>query len=92
MEEETKTENPEAFACVSGPSTEEGSFLQRGMSLRDYFTAKNVAAMVSTIRSDEDYQRAKRIAKDHGFDAISDWIAYDSGKQADASLKERMKN
>lgn len=60
-----------------------------GMTLRDYFAAKCVAAMVSTIRCDGDYDRARRIAAYHGMASVSDWFAHDAYKQADAMLTAR---
>lgn len=61
--------------------------INAGMTLRHYFAAKCVAAMVSTIRSDDDYSRAKKIAEYHGMDRVSDWFAHDAYKQADAMLR-----
>lgn len=62
-----------------------------GMSLRDYFAAKCCAAMVSSIRSDDDYNRAAHIAADHGGKSVSQWFASEAYKQADAMLAERAK-
>ena len=60
-----------------------------GMTLRDYFAAKVCAAMVSTIRSDDDYNRAAALAHRMGFDGLSEWFAADAYKQADAMLRAR---
>ena len=60
-----------------------------GMTLRDYFAAKCVSAMVSTIRRDDDYHRAKKIAEHHGMEHVSEWFAHDAYKQADAMLRAR---
>ena len=57
-----------------------------GMSLRAYFAAKNVAAMVSTIRSDDDYARARDTAQNLGHKTVSEWFASDAVKQADALI------
>lgn len=60
-----------------------------GMTLRDYFAAKVCAAMVSTIRTDNDYHRAVQLARLMGFDGLSEWFAADAYKQADAMLRAR---
>jgi hypothetical protein len=57
--------------------------------LRDGFAASICAAMVSTIRTDDDYYRAKQCAVNMGFNGLSDWFAADSYKQADALMKAR---
>lgn len=62
-----------------------------GMSLRDYFAAKCCSAMVSSIRSDDDYNRAASIAAAHGGKNVSQWFAHEAYKQADAMLAERAK-
>lgn len=72
---------------AEGPSP--GQFDCSGMSLRDYFAAKICAAMVSTIRNDDDYRRAENLAMQMGFGGLSEWFAADSYKQADAMLKAR---
>ena len=59
-----------------------------GMSLRDYFAAKVSAAMVSTITSDESYYRL-RMQADNAKVGLSEWIAMESYKQADALLAHR---
>jgi hypothetical protein len=61
------------------------------MDLRDYFAAKVCAAMVSTIRTDEDYRRAIDVAGRQGFGGLAEWFAADSYKQADAMLAARTK-
>lgn len=43
----TKPENPPAFPVISGSSTQEVSYIQIGMSLRDYFAAKAMAALIT---------------------------------------------
>lgn len=48
----SKESNPPAFACVSGKSNEEGSFLQEGMTLRDYFAAKAMPIVFSAKNMD----------------------------------------
>lgn len=93
VDKKEEPENPPAFPPSSEwlREREKGYWPESGMTLRDYSAIKNAAAMVSTIRSEEDYERAKGIAIAHGFETISEWIAFDSYKQADALLKERSK-
>jgi hypothetical protein len=59
-----------------------------GMSLRDYFAAKAMQGIVASIDSEENYQRLRGIAFDEGL-SVSEWIARDAYKQADAMLKAR---
>lgn len=59
--------------------------------LRDHFAGLICASMVSTIKTDEDYYRAKACANNMGFSGLSDWFASDSYKQADALIKEKDK-
>jgi hypothetical protein len=60
-----------------------------GMTLRDYFAAKCVAAMVSTIHISEDYDRYRDVAHSFGLKSVSDWFALEAYKQADAMLRAR---
>lgn len=69
------------------PWGEHGTHLG-GMSLRDYFAAKIAAAMVSTITDDAGYTRLRDLGASHGL-GLSEWIATESYKQADAMLKAR---
>lgn len=62
-----------------------------GMSLRAYMAAKFCAAMVSTINSDDGYYRIGRLAQDNGVITVSEWIAKESCKQADALIAELAK-
>jgi hypothetical protein len=80
-----------AFPCEQHETQDNtwNQTFESGMTLRDYFAAKCVAAMVSTIRSDDGYSRAKKIAEYHGMDRVSDWFAHDAYKQADAMLRAR---
>jgi hypothetical protein len=57
--------------------------------VRDMFAGQVCAAMVSTIKTDDDYHRAKQCATNMGFKGLSDWFAFDSYKQADAMLEAR---
>jgi hypothetical protein len=59
-----------------------------GMSLRDYLAAKAMQGIVSSIDSEENYERLRGHAKAQGL-TLSQWIARDSYKQADAMLAVR---
>ena len=61
-----------------------------GMTLRDYFAAKVMQGIVSSIDGEGNYQRLRGHAADVGL-SVSEWIARDAYKQADAMLKERDK-
>ena len=61
-----------------------------GMALRDYFAAKAMQGIVSSIDGEGSYQRLRGHAADVGL-SVSEWIAHDAYKQADAMLKERDK-
>lgn len=60
-----------------------------GMSLRDYFAARCCAAMVSTIRNDDDYLRLRAIASGHDLESVSQFFAQEAYKQADAMIAAR---
>ena len=57
--------------------------------LRNHFAGLICASMVSTIRTDDDYYRAKACAENMGFKGLSDWFAFDSYEQADALIKAK---
>ena len=57
--------------------------------LRDQFAQAAMQGMVSSIRGTDDYNRFNLVADAHGFNKISDWIAHDAYKQADAMLRAR---
>ena len=59
-----------------------------GMTLRDYFAAKAMQGIVSSIDGEGSYQRLRGHAADVGL-SVSEWIARDAYKQADAMLKAR---
>lgn len=59
-----------------------------GASLRDYFAAKAMQGMVSSIDSEENYRRLRGHAKKYGL-SVSQWIARDAYKQADRMLEAR---
>lgn len=56
-----------------------------GMSLRDYFAGRTMQAMVSTITTEDAFQRLRAIAAEAGL-RVSEWIARESYKQADAMI------
>ena len=59
-----------------------------GMTLRDYFAAKAMQGIVSSIDGEANYQRLRGHATDAGL-SVSEWIARDAYKQADAMIKAR---
>ena len=59
-----------------------------GMTLRDYFAAKAMQGVVSSIATEDDYRRLRGRASASGL-TVSEWIARDAFKQADAMLKAR---
>lgn len=69
---------------------QEGAVLEVGMELRDYFAARAMAGIVSSIDSEENYRRLRTHANEEGM-SVSQWIARDAYKQADAMMKERSK-
>lgn len=76
---------PEAAFPVLDPN---GSFYNPGMTLRDYFASKVMQAMITGIDTDEKFLRYRNIAKEKGMN-VSEWIASDAYKQADAMMKFR---
>lgn len=61
---------------------------ESGMTLRDWFAGQCCAAMVSSIDSEDNYLRIKNHAGHEGL-SVSQWIAKDAYKQADAMLAEK---
>jgi hypothetical protein len=59
-----------------------------GMTLRDYFAAKTMQGIVSSIDSEANYHRLHGHAHAQGL-KVSEWIARDAYKQADAMLAAR---
>jgi hypothetical protein len=57
-------------------------------SLRDYFAVTISHGIVSSIRSEADYRRLRELGYPLGL-TVSQWIARDAYKQADALLAER---
>lgn len=64
---------------------------EMGMSLRDYFAARVMQGIVSSVLSEEDHERLVGVAHLNGCQKVSEWIAKDSYKQADAMLKARQR-
>lgn len=60
------------------------------MDLRDYFAARAMAGIVSSIDSEANYARLREHASRAGMN-LSQWIARDAYKQADAMIAERAK-
>lgn len=57
----------------------------RGLTRRDYFAAKAMQGIVASIDSEENYQRLRAHAVRDGM-SVSQWIARDAYKQADAMI------
>lgn len=56
-----------------------------GMTLREHFAGLAMQGMVSSIHTEAGYLRLRSMAAEHGL-TVSQWIARDSFKQADAML------
>lgn len=59
------------------------------ISKRDYFAGKAMAAMIQSIDSENNYLRFKEHANEKNM-SVSEWIATESYKQADAMLSIRL--
>ena len=79
-------DNP-AFPCHADINPQRDADFA-GMTLRDYFAAKAMQGIVSSIDGEANYQRLRGHAADAGL-LVSEWIARDAYKQADAMLKAR---
>lgn len=75
---------PESYIGSDAPHEGIGG----GMTLRDYFAAKVMQGIVSTIDSEEGYWRLREHANRCSMN-VSQWIARDAYKQADAMLEAR---
>ena len=86
MSEKIETGGP-AFPCHADiiPSKDRD---YAGMALRDYFAAKAMQGIVSSIDGEDNYRRLRGHAAAAGL-SVSEWIARDAYKQADAMLKAR---
>ena len=93
MSEKVETGGP-AFPCDGvTPTNENGHFFghaisSSGLTVRDYFAAKAMQGVVSSIATEGDYRRLSGHASASGL-TVSEWIARDAFKQADAMLKAR---
>ena len=59
-----------------------------GMTLRDHFAGLAMQGIVGSIDSEDSYRRMRGHASAAGL-SVSEWIARDAYKQADAMLKAR---
>ena len=86
MSAKTETGGP-AFPCHADiiPSKDRD---YAGMALRDYFAAKAMQGIVSSIDGEDNYRRLRGHAAAAEL-SVSEWIARDAYKQADAMLKAR---
>ena len=86
MSAKTETGGP-AFPCHADiiPSKDRD---YAGMVLRDYFAAKAMQGIVSSIDGEDNYRRLRGHAAAAEL-SVSEWIARDAYKQADAMLKAR---
>ena len=86
MSEKIETGGP-AFPCHADiiPSKDRD---YAGMALRDYFAAKAMQGIVSSIDGEDNYRRLRGHAAAAEL-SVSEWIARDAYKQADAMLKAR---
>lgn len=66
-------------------SIEETRRLLSGMSMRQHYAGLAMQGMVSSIHNEDGYRRMHAIAELEGM-TVSQWIARDSFKQADAML------
>lgn len=73
---------------MDGSEEYEPALAQGGMTIRDYFAAKAMQGIVSSIDGEANYQRLRGHAAGAGL-SVSEWIARDAYKQADAMLKAR---
>ena len=88
MEENIETGGPAFPAPELGAQDFGQPWAYPGMTLRDYFAAKAMQGVVSSIATEDDYRRLSGHASASGL-TVSEWIARDAFKQADAMLKAR---
>ena len=67
-----------------GNEAYEGNY--RGLTKRELFAYGAMRAIVSSIDGEMNYQRLKNLAMSEGL-KVSEWIARDACKQADALIK-----
>lgn len=58
------------------------------MSTREEYAKAAMAAIISTIRTDADYERLRGLAAERGDPSVSAWIAHKAYSQADAMMTE----
>ncbi len=61
-------------------------FQHAGLTKRELFAAMAMQGIVSSIHSEYEYQRIRSLAQASGLSTVSEWIARDACKQADALL------
>ena len=88
MEENIETGGPAFPVQYSNEADGPTVMPHVGMTLRDYFAAKAMQGIVSSIDGEANYQRLRGHAAGAGL-SVSEWIARDAFKQADAMLKAR---
>lgn len=78
-----------AYPVALGGNTRNGQddYVADGLTKREYMAAIITQAIVSSIDSEENYQRLKKIANTQNL-KVSSWIARDAVKQADALIYE----
>jgi hypothetical protein len=76
--------NPFAFPSPDDGRPSDGF----GMDLRDWFAGRAMQGIVGSIDGEDNYQRLRRHAADECM-SVSQWIARDAYKQADAMLAAR---
>ena len=91
MEENIETGGPAFPVQYSNEADGPTVMPHVGMTLRDYFAAKAMQGIVSSIDGEANYQRLRGHAAGAGL-SVSEWIARDAYKQADAMLKAREVN
>ena len=74
--------NKDGGCAFPAADPETGTWLQPGMSLRDYFAAKAMQGLCSKENTQEDF-------KNFDLNTIVSQIAFDSYAMADAMLKQR---
>ena len=88
MAEQTKTGGPAFPAPELGAQDFGQPWAYPGMTLRDYFAAKAMQGIVSSIDGEDNYRRLRGHAAAAEL-SVSEWIARDAYKQADAMIKAR---
>ena len=85
----TQAENSRNSGPAFPTATEHGfNCGEPGMTLRDHFAGLAMQGIVGSIDSEDSYRRMRGHASAAGL-SVSEWIARDAYKQADAMLKAR---